>query len=339
MPDPNDLRDLPILQEIGVSLRAAAANEDDQHHQLLIRRSRRRRRLAFSGVSLAAVSAAAVIAIGPGFGGASSVDTADASSALAKVAAVAATQKDEVPAADQFLYVRSVQKNLTATATMDDGPDRDQRLVTKNRELWQSINRPGRLLETQTGAKYLSDRQAQAATTPADSLPTPYAPGGGKIGSIGPAGSYTLGTIKLTASELSTFPTDPEAVYDRLAAGVQGRGASVASQVFTDIGDALGEQAAPARLRGALYRALSRIPGIQLLDRAVDATGRNGTGVALDQGGIRRELIFDPETAELLGSRDVVTAPSKAGVDALDGTEIQSATYLDRTVTDTTERP
>ncbi|MEV4420826.1 hypothetical protein AB0L40_12735 [Patulibacter sp. NPDC049589] len=69
MPDEHphdDLRNLTVLREIGVDLRAAAAREDQHEANLILRarRLRHRRRFAIAGFAVSAIVAA--VAIGPG---------------------------------------------------------------------------------------------------------------------------------------------------------------------------------------------------------------------------------------------------------------------------------
>jgi hypothetical protein len=68
--------------------------------------------------------------------------------------------------------------------------------------------------------------------------------------------------------------------------------------------------AAPAKLRAAVYSLMAEQPEVRLVPRATDAAGRTGVGVAreLPTYGTRKELVFDRETHQYLGSRTVTTA-------------------------------
>jgi hypothetical protein len=55
-------------------------------------------------------------------------------------------------------------------------------------------------------------------------------------------------------------------------------------------------------------------------------------------GSLRQELLFDPETAEILNERQVVAHPVQ-GLRAAVGTAIEDIVYTKRAVTDATERP
>ncbi|WP_435845812.1 hypothetical protein [Streptomyces exfoliatus] len=68
--------------------------------------------------------------------------------------------------------------------------------------------------------------------------------------------------------------------------------------------------------RRALPGRRARIPGVTVVDDAVDAAGRHGVAVARTHAGERTEWIFDKNTLEFLGERGVMvedTAWAKAG--------------------------
>ncbi|HEU5471791.1 MAG TPA: CU044_5270 family protein [Actinophytocola sp.] len=60
----------------------------------------------------------------------------------------------------------------------------------------------------------------------------------------------------------------------------------------------------PADLRAALYRVLARLPGVQITDPAANLDGRSGVGYGLIRGDVRRELIIEPGTGDLIGVRE-----------------------------------
>lgn len=100
------------------------------------------------------------------------------------------------------------------------------------------------------------------------------------------------------------------------------------------IGMALRERPAPPPLRAALYGAPALTPGVTLAGTVTDRAGRVGTAVAFTEVGIRNELIFDPETSELLAERRVLVDPTKSDLDAPAGTVVGDVAYLDRAVVD-----
>lgn len=62
----------------------------------------------------------------------------------------------------------------------------------------------------------------------------------------------------------------------------------------------------PPQTRATLFEATAQIPGITVVQNAkLPVTGERGVAVAFAHSGDREELVFDPETYELLGSRTV----------------------------------
>ncbi|MEU0649769.1 CU044_5270 family protein [Streptomyces umbrinus] len=99
----------------------------------------------------------------------------------------------------------------------------------------------------------------------------------------------------------------------------------------------------PTKTAAALYRAVSKIPGLIVLEGARDAAGRTGVAVAMDgvaaigfgQGESRSELIFDEKTLDYLGESTVNLAAPKDRCDALAaGDLVGSVAILERTVVD-----
>jgi hypothetical protein len=129
-----------------------------------------------------------------------------------------------------------------------------------------------------------------------------------------------------TADELTRLPTRPESLYRRIrmalrASIVDERRALSGAMPPSDVGgvasgptqlNAPTELAAIAallaaplrpRLRAALYRAATAIPGIRADAKARDILGRIGFGVSAGSRETAFELIFNPGTGELLGQR------------------------------------
>ncbi|MER5225330.1 CU044_5270 family protein [Streptomyces flaveus] len=117
---------------------------------------------------------------------------------------------------------------------------------------------------------------------------------------------------------LAKLTTDPDALLAKIYKETKGEGNSPDQQAFATIGDLLGESYPPPELYSALFEAAARIPGVVVVDDAVDAAGRHGVAVArLDEtSGQREEWIFDKKTHVYLGSRSVQVKQLK-GVDAL----------------------
>ncbi|MFI7531956.1 CU044_5270 family protein [Streptosporangium sp. NPDC049376] len=127
------------------------------------------------------------------------------------------------------------------------------------------------------------------------------------------------------AARLAGLPTDP----DRLLAHVRGdrhwetkprwdTGEPPDARAFRVLSVYLDQEVpVPPRLRGAIFRALARIPGVRVDSGVRDAAGRAGIGIAYERGapGVGTEhdtdgqvisrsyLVLDATTYEFLGTR------------------------------------
>jgi hypothetical protein len=353
MPDRFDA--LPILAELRADLaaafRRAAESEDDspafdaaesrnaarRRRGVAVPRTRRRvprprRWVLPAGGLLAAGAVAAAIALVSGAeSGRVSPPPANAAEALRRVAAIAQQMAAPVPRDDQYYYVHSQGTNLSMTIGRGSAVSR---LITSDRRIWLSIQRPGRLLQHTTAVAPLTPDDAKRPSP--DDQPGPNS---GRPETMAPASHYFLGNEQLSRAQLLAYPTDPRAIHDRLLAGLSpGQGHSPEGEVFTLIGDALREAPAPPDLRAGLYGALALIPGIELVGTVHDRTGREGTAVAFTEQGIRKELVFDPQTSEMLAEREVLT-DGPHGIHAPAGTVIEDVVYLQRAVTDDLSAP
>ncbi|MFJ7075430.1 CU044_5270 family protein [Streptomyces sp. NPDC098781] len=136
---------------------------------------------------------------------------------------------------------------------------------------------------------------------------------------------------------LTKLTTDPAALLAKIYKETEGMGNSPDQQAFTTIGDLLGESYPPAELYPALFKAAAKIPGVVVVDDAVDAAGRHGVAVArLDEtSGQREEWIFDRETHVFLGQRSVQVREAD-GADALitPGTVLYTSAVMQRAIVD-----
>ena len=100
---------------------------------------------------------------------------------------------------------------------------------------------------------------------------------------------------------LSRLPTDPAALAAKLESGRR--------LTLHRIGELMGEAVVPDALGRALYQVARELPGAEVLATATDELGRNGHGITRDERGERVELIFAPDSPELLGNRSVLIDP------------------------------
>jgi hypothetical protein len=99
----------------------------------------------------------------------------------------------------------------------------------------------------------------------------------------------------------------------------------------------------PAQLRSALYQALTRLDGIELIGEVTDLAGRRGVGVTIgpteEKLPRRTVLIFDPATGRLLGTRSVLAA-EVPGTRLTPGTVMEETAFVEMSVVDSpTTRP
>ncbi|MGZ5301342.1 MAG: CU044_5270 family protein [Actinomycetota bacterium] len=274
------------------------------------------------GVAAAAVAIAiALPAILPG-GGPGGAEPA-AAAALHRAALAAARQPAApTPRAGQFVYTRSTAVNIGMWAP-GDGHEAFSVIQPLTREAWIGPDGSGRLLQTNGTASFPTPAD-EAAWTAAGS--PDLRDGATSDDSFAAGGLYFM--------DLSGLPTDPEALFqvieDRAIVG----GPPGDAETFTLIGDLLRETYASPALRAALYEVAAGLSGVELVGNTTDASGRPGVAVAYRHDGTRNELIFDPETAVMLGESTVVTEAGAMGLPV--GTVISSAVYLASGVVDST---
>ncbi|GGV26510.1 CU044_5270 family protein [Streptomyces spectabilis] len=104
---------------------------------------------------------------------------------------------------------------------------------------------------------------------------------------------------------LQKLPTDPVNMLDWLNRVAK---EETDGKPFVLLGDMVMESLMPPEQAAAMYLAATRIPGVELVDDAVDAAGRHGVAIAWeDDDGTRAELIFDKRTRRYMGERTVMT--------------------------------
>ncbi|GGL73153.1 hypothetical protein GCM10010129_16050 [Streptomyces fumigatiscleroticus] len=109
---------------------------------------------------------------------------------------------------------------------------------------------------------------------------------------------------------LSTLPTDPDEMYDWLrGTAPKYSGQETDQAMFVLVGDLIRSTIVPPEQSAALYRAVTRIPGVTVVEDAVDAAGRKGVAIARQDpdNPTRDEWIFDTRTHQFLGERSVAS--------------------------------
>ncbi|WP_405558541.1 CU044_5270 family protein [Streptomyces sp. NBC_01171] len=217
--------------------------------------------------------------------------TASASVTLNRIATAAMASDTIRVRDDQFVYVRTLERSNTGDFS---GPVRLGALHTEER--WTAQD-PGPLHVTgwirASGKDAIMPDQMLPVESP-DAVPA--------------------GLHHPTYRWLTSLPTDTDALLRRLhkeARPVEGESRDQA--VFSLIGDLISGAVMPPANAAAFYRAAARLPGVREIPDAVDAAGRHGIAITLDDTGFatRDEWIFDKETLALLGSRYYLTDPDR----------------------------
>lgn len=268
--------------------------------QIVRRPQRRRIWIAAGATGLAGVVAAAVIA-----GTWSGAGVSPAAAALREAAAVAETQP--------------------RVASLEAG---DYYYVRQEVRRWQSDG--AKLTETWLGAD--GSFRERSRCLPANARGC--TPGELTLGPGEAPENLPFGHQQITRSELAALPTDPQQLIEevRMAAEPEpGGGPPVNVESFVVIGDLLqAYPPAPPAVRSALYEAAALIPGVELLGPTTDKRGRQGTALAYTMGDTRQVLVFDPSTAAVLETSEVLVRDSKInpGIEAPAGTLIHGVTTL-----------
>ena len=112
------------------------------------------------------------------------------------------------------------------------------------------------------------------------------------------------------STDLDALPSDGQSLLDHFNSEYNGGSASRDEDNFVRILDLLRTGLVPANLRAGLYEALALIPNVTIGDRQANLDGRTGIAIGRTEplrGGMRQEIIIDPETGLVIGERDVMT--------------------------------
>ncbi|GHG79185.1 hypothetical protein GCM10018779_59860 [Streptomyces griseocarneus] len=121
--------------------------------------------------------------------------------------------------------------------------------------------------------------------------------------------AFWIGRNPIMWDELEKLPTDPDALRARLLGKATGESAE--EGLFSGIEDLLARSPAEPRLRAALFKVLTGIPGARVTEQVKDSTGRPGTAVDLDADTWRLRLIIDTGTFHAL---EMVTTARNDGL-------------------------
>ena len=102
----------------------------------------------------------------------------------------------------------------------------------------------------------------------------------------------------------ATLPHDPAALYAKLKDLTKHRGSTPPVMFHFGI-EILRAGQMPAQLRAQWYRALAKIPGIEVLAAETNLDGRTGVALGLADSHEIHQLIIDPATGAFIGERTI----------------------------------
>ncbi|MGN9837535.1 CU044_5270 family protein [Nonomuraea sp. H19] len=215
---------------------------------------------------------------------------ADAKALLNLAAQAAADQPDTVPARGQYVHTkRLAQRSLY---TEDESGRTQYAKVLVNEERWEAAD---------VGKPWLSREQGLSATGPAPRYLWDH-------GSEDIVYEPAACPGQPAYARLSAWPTDPAQVRAKIVADT----GEEPLRIWSSLQGLVAESVVRPSLGAALYQVAAGLDGIVLIPDAVDAAGRPGLAVAMDEGnGTRSELIFDRRTYRYLGERTVNTRDRK----------------------------
>ncbi|MFE6226224.1 CU044_5270 family protein [Streptomyces sp. NPDC057854] len=223
-----------------------------------------------------------------------------ASAVLARAALAAASAPAPDARPEEFVYVESLVSRAGRPASGGAAVVEP----AHRRQVWLSADgsRPGLVREAGSADQELSPRLPVyelegPGAEPRRTLLEPSEP------------SVTAPTHAFVAG----LPTDPGALLRLVREQTRTGGGDADQRAFGAIGTLLAETWAPPEVTAALYEAAARIPGVEVVPSARDASGREGVAVARTAGGERTEWVFDRSTSAFLGERTVAVAGSDAG--------------------------
>jgi hypothetical protein len=236
--------------------------------------------------------AASVVVVGAGIAATATFLGDPTPTAQAKVFAQAARnladQPSLVPGPGQYYYRRSEGVGIAGTISRRSHTSRSVRFIN---ERWIARDGSGRFV----------NRSSDAATGKfIEVFRQSFRPQESKI---------NFGTTALTIPQVQKLPTDPAALTARIeSAFSHDNGQTWVSQEVELVVSLLRDAPVSPELGAALYQAVGRLPGIDVIGSRSDSLGRTGVAIGVaDWIGIRRELIIDPKTGRLLGERQVLT--------------------------------
>ncbi|SMD20905.1 CU044_5270 family protein [Lentzea albidocapillata] len=253
---------------------------------------RRRRRIPVVAAAAAMVVIAGAALVGPSLMSRDKGPSVGSAAAAGLLNQAAGVVGDAHQGPGQYLYVLQ----YTRRAVKDDGY-RWMFLADQSRITWIPADRRGTWLH-----RRIDTGERQWLIGSEKDLPPGFdraegewrAEGGRWFGDEVPV-SFT----NPTAEYIAALPRDPRALYEKLRD--EDRGGNLVLMVTSGLDTGM----YPADVRSAVYQALTRVPGLEIVDRAAVLNSRTGTALGLTTHGVTSQIVIDPGTGEYLGSRSV----------------------------------
>ncbi|MFI6099394.1 hypothetical protein ACIA8G_27885 [Lentzea sp. NPDC051213] len=107
-----------------------------------------------------------------------------------------------------------------------------------------------------------------------------------------------------TPEYIADLPRDPRELYERLRREAGSNG-DERRDLLRMVTDGLDTGMYPAEVRSATYKALTYLPGLEIVDRTAVLDSREGTALGITTGDTTVQIVVNPETGDYLGSRMV----------------------------------
>ncbi|MEV0382554.1 CU044_5270 family protein [Nonomuraea sp. NPDC050643] len=222
---------------------------------------------------------------------------------LTQSAAVSTGELDPRPG--QYILVES--DTMYPSFEFGQNGEETRKLYRTHRKIWQSVDG--------TGDGLLLIEQLESQPWPGGEPPT-------SAGEEKDASWHTIASCPELMGEhrsdyayLSTLPTDPAALRERLYRRIQpdgSKGVDTDEAAFRNMVDLVRERYLPRPQRDAVFEAAKTITGIQVAEGVADSSGRKGVALGMVVQGTLTQAIFDPETHLLLGERSEVVDAGQA---------------------------
>ncbi|MEU1385299.1 MULTISPECIES: hypothetical protein [unclassified Nonomuraea] len=126
--------------------------------------------------------------------------------------------------------------------------------------------------------------------------------GRGRVVPVTGRAPFTMAGRDLTFRQIQELPADPAALKERVAAMLPAGSADLLADALSGL---LWSKPSPPAVRAAAYRALADLPDVRYLGGRADPLGRPGEAFSYPlPTGVRRTLIIDPATSQVLAGTD-----------------------------------